>query len=457
MSSKIRNLIFFATIVLSFFIVASSKANFALIRDAETEKFLHQLADPIFVAAHLEPKNIHIFIVNDDSINAFVSGGQNVFINTGLIRKYNKPNALIGVLAHETGHIAAGHIARSYEAMKNASNTMLLSYLLGIGAAVSGSPEAAQALILGGGQVAEKLFMKYSRNQEEAADKYAVQILSQINYPANGLLELLEFFDYEMIGYRNIINEYAMSHPVSRKRIDFLKNNIIDKKFSDKKTNQQLQPLMDVVITKLEAFIDDPDIILRKYKNRDDYLAKYAKAIVFHRKGDSIKSLKLMDEVIAQNPRDGFLYELRGQIMYESGMVNDAIVDYDKAIELLSPKDAAQSKIAFSVAILTLHTNDSELISLAIKNLKEAQIFESENPFLFKQFAVAYNKIGDEGRSLLALAEYNYLSGDKKKAKNYAKEAKDKLNKTTDKTELTRLEDLIEIIKDEQDKNDTVK
>ena len=189
---------FFLTLIFALFFAISSQASTSLIRDAETEKFLHEIADPIFAAANLEAKNINIYIVNDEEINAFVSGGQNVFINTGLIRKYKTPDALIGVIAHETGHIAAGHIARSSEEMKDANNTMLLSYLLGIGALIGGAPDAGQAILLGGSQAAERLFLKYTRGQEEAADRHAAKYLIKLQYPADGLVELLEFFNHEM-------------------------------------------------------------------------------------------------------------------------------------------------------------------------------------------------------------------------------------------------------------------
>ena len=142
---------------------ASGSQNPSLIRDAETEKFLRELARPIFLAANLNPDNISIYIVNDNSLNAFVSGGQNVFINTGLIRKYATPDTLVGVLAHESGHIAAGHLARSKEGAESAQGAMLLSYLLGVGAALGGSPDAGLALIMGGSDSANRLYMKYTR------------------------------------------------------------------------------------------------------------------------------------------------------------------------------------------------------------------------------------------------------------------------------------------------------
>ena len=434
-----------------FFLPQLAFAETGLIRDAETERFLHNLANPIFKAANLDPQNIKIYIVNDDSINAFVSGGQNVFINTGLIRKYSTPDALIGVIAHETGHIAAGHIARSSEEMKKSEGAMLLSYLLGIGAVIGGSPEAGQAIIMGSSNVVEKLYMKYNRGQEEAADQHAIEYLSKMSYPASGLLELLESFERDTVGLKNQIDEYALSHPISKKRIDLIKIRTAAKNYSDKKINQKLQKPMNRVLVKLEAFIDDPDKILIKYQNQNDESANYAKSIAYFRKGQSVESLKLLDQIIDKNSQDGFLLELKGQILFESGQITDSTITYSNALKLLAKEDSSQTKIAFAYAILSLPKNDNDLIKLAIRNLEDSKKYEDDNPFLFKQLASAYSKIKDEGRSFLALAEFNFLQGNKEKTTKYAKKAKETLPKSA-KEELLRVDDLLELAKKIKDK-----
>ncbi len=101
-------------IFLSFFF-GKLFAKQVFIRDAEIEEFLRDVTIPIAKAADLNYNNIKIFIIKDSNINAFVSGGQNIFINTGLITKFKKPGAIIGVIAHEIGHIKAGHLARHEE------------------------------------------------------------------------------------------------------------------------------------------------------------------------------------------------------------------------------------------------------------------------------------------------------------------------------------------------------
>ncbi len=441
---------FISSILFSlFFLANNSFAEIALIRDAETEKFLRDLTTPIFKAAGLNAKNIQIYIVNDDSINAFVSGGQNVFINTGLIRKYKTPDALIGVIAHETGHITGGHLARSAEGAAEAERAMLLSYLLGIGAAIGGSPDAGSALIMGGSQTAERLYMRFTRTQEEAADQYAIEYLDKLQYPATGLINLLDSFDREMIGYKGQIDEYLMSHPISRKRIDLIKARTQGRNFSDVKINQKLQPQMNWVLAKLDGFMDNPDNILQKDAKTE--LQLYTKSIALFRKSKTSEALKILDKIINNHKQNGFLYEVKGQFLFESGKIGDAILAYDKAVKLLNSEDSAQSKIAFATAILALKKTDKDLVNLAIKNLEEAKKVEEENPMLLRELSIAYDKINDEGRSFLALAEYNLAINEKDKAREYAKKAKEKLDKNN-KLDLIRADDLLELAKEKKEK-----
>ncbi len=434
----------------------------SLIRDGETEKFLHDLTAPIFAAANLNSKNIKIYIVNDNSINAFVSGGQNIFINTGLIQKYSTPDALIGVIAHESGHIAGGHLARSGEGAAGAENAMLLSYLLGIGAIVSGAPDAGMAVIVGGSQTAQRLYMKFTRTQEEAADQYAIQYLQKMHYPPTGLIKLLEFFENELVGYKGQIDEYLLSHPISNKRIELLKERTKNWNFSDTKINKALQPQMNRVLLKLAGFIENPDAIIAAFKNNDDLDACYIKSIAYFRKGEIAKAANLLNSVIAKSEKVknteeitqlGFLYELQGQILFESGDLENAIIAYSKSIKLIPKEYSSLAEISFAAAILQLKTNDSDMIKLAIRNLNDAEKYENQTPMLFKLLADAYHKIGNEGRSYLALAKYNSLLKEKDKTKKYAKKATETLDKS-DKSALLQADDLLD---DNEEKEEETK
>lgn len=450
---KIIRIIVLLLAILSF----SSKNAFceiSLIRDAEIEDFIYNLQKPILEAAGINPSDINIYIVQDTTLNAFVMGGQNVFVNTGLIRKFNTPDTLIGVLAHEIGHISGGHIARSTEGSQGAKNAMLLSYLLGIGAFAAGQPDVGSALIMGGSNSAGRLYQKYSRDQEEVADQYALKYLQKINYPPDGLLSLLQEFDKQMIGYKGQIDEYLLSHPVSSKRIELIKARRPSILATNKKINNKLQAQMDMVLDKLEGFIDDPVKILEKYQNLNDERAKYVKSIAYMQKGNITESIALINSVIEReelkpsktySKKIGFLYELKGQINFEGGKINDSIKSYEKSLTILRDKNSVLANIAYASSILTQKDPDSYQIDQAISSLEKAKIYEPENLLLHNRLALAYFKNGQQGKYYLALAQFNLIKGEDEKALEFAKKAKELFSQQnpSHKTDILKADDII--------------
>lgn len=430
-------------------LVLSSKsyAENSIIRDTEIEKFLHKITDPIFKSAGLDTESIKVYLVDDRAINAFVAGGQNLFINTGLIRKYKTPDALIGVIAHEAGHIAGGHLVRSYERGSSLEKQMMLGYVLGIAAIAAGAPEAGSAMLLGSSQVAQRSFLKFTRSQEEAADSLAIQYLKKINYPADGLINLLESFDADLIGFKDKIDEYQITHPVSRKRIDLIKSKTADQKFSNHKLNNALQAEMNRVLDKLEGFLDDPQKIIEKYGIKSDERSSYISAIAYFRIGESEKAQNLLQKIIKKEPINGFLHELQGDFFFNAGKNSLAVNAYKNAIKNLSDADSAISKINLANAIIAIVDSEPDLLKIAIENLNQAKKFDEENPVLFKSLSRAYAKIGDEGNANLALAEFSFLAQDKQKCQKYAKLAIEKL-KDEEKSEKLRAQDLVELTKD---------
>jgi len=417
----------------------SEAAGTSLIRDAEIEDFLYDITRPIFKAANLNPNNIKIYIVNDKSLNAFVAGGQNVFINTGLIVKYSNPDVLIGVLAHETGHIASGHLARSSEDMSNAGNAMLISYIAGIAAAVTSHPDVGMAMIMGGSQVAERTALKFTRYQEEAADLLALKYLHATHNSADGLLKILEFFESEESEYKSQIDEYALTHPVSRKRINFIKSNkeSLTKNFS-KHSNKVLKKKLERIIAKLNGFLDNPDQTLTTYQGSDEN-NKYAQAIAYYRKGKPEKAIAIMNDLITLNPDNGYLYDLKGQILSESGDQKNAIIAYHQAINL--DKNNNLARIALANAIIYLDSGDEKIIDFAIQNFLIALKSEKTDSNIYKQLAKAYSKNRDFGRSYLALAQMSLMEENLEKTKQYIKIARNNLDKN-DKINLLLIDDI---------------
>ncbi len=431
----------FIILIINLFFLNSSFAQFKIIRDAEIEKSIFELALPIIDVSGIDKQAINFYIVNDSTINAFVAGGQNIFINSGLITKFNNPETLIGVLAHEIGHISAGHLARSGEEFEKSKNMTILSYLLGIGAMISGSADAGMAIISGGSDVFFKNQMKYTRWQEESADKLAMDYLNKAKIDSGGLIELLKYFYQENLGVKSIINEYLLSHPVSEKRISAIRNYQQNHQIKTKSLSKELLSDFLMARAKLIAFnASDIEFSLQQIekfllKNQQDIPAQYQKTILLYRLGRIDDSLKLLDKIIDKCPNNGFLIEFKGQILFENGNIIDAIKNYHLAIRKIDNRFNNLIKISFANALLKAQEQDNFLIDdfnhLAIKRLNEAKIYEAYNPALFKNLAISYQYQKDKARYLFNIGQYFFLIENYKKATETLIEAQKMFQKDT--------------------------
>lgn len=450
----LRLIIFINLMIIHNFILAKNLcAQISIIRESETEKILRDICYPIFKIAGLDTKNLKIYIVNDNSINAFVSGGQNIFINSGLIKKFSDPSVISGVIAHEIGHIASSHIARGSEAFSNNANATILGYLLGIGAIISGNPEVGSAIILSSSHVGNRLALKFNRSQEESADILALKYLEKLKLPTKGLLEIMNYFQEQSVGSINIINPYDLTHPISSSRIQLIKNYSLKYKYANAKFDKKITKDFHRVQAKLNGFLDEIETTFRSQKNRFDEDSQLTKSIAYYRKNDFVESHKLLDELIKNNPQDGFLYELKAEFLFNENKIYEAILNYKKALNYLDEPSKTLAQIAFANAILELKSNDKFLLNLAIENLQKSQKYESENALIFKSLASAYTLDNKDGKAFLALAEYNYILKEDDKAQKLAEEALKELEKTQDKISQLRAQDLIEIIKNNKDKS----
>lgn len=411
---------------------------------------------PLAKAAGFNPDDINIYIVNDSSINAFVMGGSNIFINTGLITKYNDPNVLAGVIAHELGHIAAGHLARSSEDMQKINNFTILSYLAGIAAAIASKGDAGYAILMGGNHLAQRLAVTHTRGQEESADKLALEYLLKTKNSPSGLLKLLNHFNKEEKSKEDPIDEYALTHPISQKRVNFIKSHL--ENFNSIKADLKYANRLRYVNAKLLAFLGRSDTTLPYFAAKNPFDG-YARSVIYFKMGKLELSLKELDDLIKLEPNNGYFYELKGQILFENGLIKESIKAYHQSIKLLPNNNLA--KIALAAAIIRLENSDVDLINLAIKNLNEAKIYEKNNSQIFEELSKAYGKIGDKGRSYLALAELNLLKQDDKKAKEFANLAIKNLDEN-DKPDQLKAKDILVFTKDDEkslddDKNSSKK
>jgi len=393
----------------------------SFIRDAEIEETIRVFTTPIFKAAGLNLSAIKVHLVNDKALNAFVAGGQQLFLNTGLLMRGTSAGQVIGVIAHETGHIAGGHLSRIQEAMKNSSAQSIVAFVIGAVAAIgTGRPDIGQAVISGGSHVGMRSFLQYNRTQEGAADQAAVRFLDAAALSSRGLLEFMEILGDQELLSPNRQDPYVRSHPIAFERIQFLMEHVAQSPYSDRPMPPNFETLQLRMRAKLHGFMDTPAVTLRRYKASDDSLAsRYARAIAHYRTPDLDKALPLINSLIAQHPTDSYFHELKGQMLFESGRIEEALVSYGMATRLLPHAPLLRA----GLARIQLELGQPALLEPAIANLRAVLRKEKDTPYFWRQLAVAYGRNGQMGQSALAMAEEGMTKGDLEAARHHAARA----------------------------------
>ncbi|NBX04260.1 MAG: M48 family peptidase [Alphaproteobacteria bacterium] len=421
---------FFQSLVAYLVLVCFSAQAFAvsLIRDAEIEHTLRQFADPIFQAAGLKPSSIRLFIVRDSSLNAYVAGGANMFIHTGLITATTTPDMLLGVMAHETGHIAGGHLAKGSEKLKNAQMGTIMTFVLGAAAAVAtGKPDAAAAVVTGGQSLVGRNFLTFTRTHENAADQAALGMLSKLGISASGMVkvfELLQRNERQHVGSRD---PYTRTHPLSSERIEAVRSNIAKSSIPEGKYPASLDMPLQRMVAKLYGFIESPERTLQKYPLGNKTVpARLARAVAYYKRADLKNSLAEMDSLITEAPKDPFFYELKGQILFENRRGKEALAEYEMASKLLPN----QPLILTDLARVELEQG-GKYIASAVSHLEKSTSLDNTNPSSWRWLATAYGKAGNLSMSSLALAEESLLIGNHKGARGHAEHALDGLKQGT--------------------------
>jgi predicted Zn-dependent protease len=398
------------------------------IRDAEIERILRGYSDPLFRAAGLEPTAVTVYIINDDSLNAFVAGGQNVFINTGMIMTLETPNELKGVIAHETGHISGGHLARGPEAAAKAQVPMLIGMLVGVAAIAAGAPDLGMGLLIGSQSIAQREYLAYSRTQESAADQAGVKFLNATGQSPRGMSQVFDrFADQEALsGYRQ--DPFIRSHPLSRERSSALQGLVDSSPYKDKPDTPQELTDYKMMRAKLRGFIERPEVVLRRYPHSDkSQPARYARAAAYFRAADLERALPEVESLIAERPDYAYFWELKGQILVESSRPKEGVPAYRKAVELAPGEPLIQA--SFGAALLA--TEDASVVGEAMKHLKLAITKEPDNAMAWYYLADAYSRSGDDAMAALATAERYYSLRQFPQAMNFSKRAQAKLKEGT--------------------------
>lgn len=410
------------------------------IRDTEIERIIRGYADPVLEAAGIPPKSVDIYLLNDPSINAFVTRGSDMYIHTGLLVQADRPAQVIGVIAHETGHIAGGHVARMGDAFAAAAMPMLITMGLGLIAMAAGSPDAGMALLTSGQHIAERTILRHSRIQESAADQAAVTYLTRIGQSARGLLEITEKFRHMEILSAQKQNPYVRTHPLSSDRIASLSERTKNSPYADILESKEQVFEFEMMKAKLYGFLNRPELTFYRYPASDTSMpARYARAVAYYRIPEVDKALAEIDSLIADQPNNPYFQELKGQIFFETGRAAEAIPYHNKSVELLP--DAPLLRINLAQAMIA--TEDSGLNAAAIRHLETAILSEQENSFAWHQLAVAYARQGKIGKADLATAERHFNNRQMGPAVAFAKRAR--INVVKGSTHWQRAMDIIEI------------
>lgn len=407
-----------------------------VIRDAEIEDTIKDLVQPVYKAAGLDVNHMNIVIVNDDEINAFVVGGMNIFVYTGLLKKATMPESLIGVVAHETGHIKGGHVVRQKAEAKRAMAQMAVGYILGIASALSGSPDTAQALVFGSQQLSERQMLAYSRKHEEAADAFALTTLDKLQITPEGLAKILQMLGEDEALRFGKVDPYALTHPLSKERIERIKHHIEVNKDRYRPLSSEKEYRFKRAVVKLNAFLDNSDKTLKSYPEKDQSeLAYLARAIAYYKQASIPKATSQMEHLLKLHPNDGYYTELLGQILFESGEVDKAIPYYRKALKQLPNSSLIQLELA-----LALLVNGTSQVQEARELLRKVVAKEPHNAAAWHQLGIAYGKEGNLGLSYWALAEEAVLTGRKADMKQFIDYSQEYLPK--DSPTRLRLKDL---------------
>jgi len=383
----------------------------SILRDAETEAFLDEISAPLIAAAGLEPENVDVVLVNDRSINAFVAGGQIVYIHSGLIEAADSAEEVQGVIAHELGHITGGHILRYGEGAASATKISLLSVLAGIGAALAGAGEAAMGVMALGQQAALGQFLSFSRTQESSADFAGAEYLSKAGVSGRGSLTFFGKLLNQEYRYGYSQSDEAgfyRTHPLSGDRIAALREVYEKDPAWDRPPNARNQANFDRVKAKLTGYIAKPSATLRDYPETDQSIpALYARAYAYHQNARVDRALDAADALIATSPDDPYFLELKGQVLLESGRPGEALDPLRRATALTNSEPLIASMFGHAL----IATEDPANYEEAERVLRAAVGRDRRNPFAWYQLGVVYAARGDTARARLATAEQQVMSG----------------------------------------------
>ncbi|WP_376704568.1 M48 family metalloprotease [Mesorhizobium sp. ISC25] len=407
--------------------------NVPVVRDAEIEALVRDYARPIFKAAGLSGDAINIVLVNDQSFNAFVAG-RRLFINTGALMTAETPNEIIGVIAHEAGHIAGGHQQKLREQLERAKTMAILATLLGAGAMVAGATSnsrglagAGMGVVAGGGEMAQRSILAYQRTEEMTADRSAITYLNATGQSGMGMLKTFGRFQNALSLSGAQVDPYRISHPMPQERIANLEVLVKQSPYVDKVDPPALQQRHDMMRIKIAAYMQGQAAASRLMrKNPGSLASRYGDAQMTYLFGNLASALTKTNALIKEQPKNPYFQELRGDILMKANRPKDAADAYAKSVSL-DPARSGLLPVSYGQALMAIGTQDS--LKKAVAQINTGLGRDRENAAGYRYLAQAYGELGNIPAAELATAEGHFYSGDYKNAKIFAMRAQQSMKR----------------------------
>ena len=426
---SLRKLFTAVLLSVAFWINKAEADSISFIRDTEIENTVRVYVRPVFEAAGLDSAAVKVYVVKNDALNAFVAGGQNIFLHTGTLRKAKLPEEVMGVIAHEAGHITGGHLSHMHNNLEQARLTNLAALALGLPLAIlSGRADIGLAASSLGSHVATRDYLKYSRENEQAADQAAISYLEKAEVNPQGMLTFMRRLNQTARLYQGSSpNPYAQTHPLTADRVRFLNDSVARSAHRGRRLPAYFYNLHERMQSKLDAYIEPPENYLRDHpKNQGSLSDRYGRPMALLRLARHDQALEEINGLIENYPDDPFFVEFKGDILLDKGDLLNAEAAYKAVLDKLPW--AALVQINMARVLLAQKTPEKDEVALA--HLNNAKLYEPDNKRMWRLFATAYARLGDKGMLALSLAESEIRSRNAKEAKRHAQAALNHLPQT---------------------------
>ena len=413
----------------------AQQRNVPVVRDAEIEALVRDYSRPIFKAAGLANSSVGIVLVNDSSFNAFVAG-RRIFINTGALVTSETPNEIIGVIAHEVGHLAGGHQERLREQLARAQTMAIVGALLGMGAAVAGAAanagglaQAGGGLAMAGGEMARRGLLGYQRSEEITADRSAITYLEATGQSAKGMLVTFKRFASALSLSGAKVDPYTVSHPMPRERIANLQTLAEASPYYNKTDSPELQLRHDMMRAKIAVYTDGQAAAARLFRKDPRGLpAQYGDAMATYLYGSPSSALQKADALIKAHPKNPYFHELRGDVLVKANRPAEAAQAYATAVKL-DPAKSGLLQVGYGQALIATGKPDS--LQKAIDVINKGLDRDRENLSAYRYLAQAYGQLGHVPEAELATAEGYFYGGSYQEARVFAARAQMKMKRGT--------------------------